>query len=215
MGTDLRIVKHEMFDIDMMEKLLCDQRFSKSDIQRLRTYKKNRIFGNVVEVVYNFGKGCEENELGRLYAKNNIGLQSFPRELRNPLLAKHYWDIDMENCHFCLLVKIGNDWNIKVDNIRYYVENRDKCLQMVSMDRKIAKTAYLKVAYGGKVSNDENNVDDIPPDADLAVIRLIEVEVKSLMDMVCKHDRTQFRKGTPIQVQASDFVFRSNDRCVV
>jgi hypothetical protein len=183
MGTDLRIVKHEVFDIDMMEKLLNDPRFSKADIQRLRSYKKNRTYGNVVEVVYNFGKGCDVNELGRLYAKGNTSLQSFPREIRNPLIAKHYWDIDMENCHFSLLLKIGNDWNIKIDNIRYYVENREKCLQMVSGDRKIAKTVYLKVAYGGKVSKDENNVDDVPSDADLTILRLIEVEVKSLMDM--------------------------------
>lgn len=193
---DLHIVKNELFDVDIIEDILRDnEKYNKYDLNRLKTYKKHRLGGNVVQVVYHYGKGCEELELGRLYVKNNIGLQSFPRDIRNPLLDRHYWDVDMANAHFSLMIKLGHEWNIKVDNIKYYCDNRNECLNKVSSNRKIAKTSYLKVAYGGNVKlHDENyNDDGIAPDGDLTILRLVENEVKSLMDM-CYTKYEQYHK---------------------
>jgi hypothetical protein len=168
-NNDLHIVKYELYDPDVMEQLLRDvDNFSKQDLKRLKLYKKSRLHGNSIEVVYHYGKGCEENQLGRLYVKNNIGLQSFPFDIRNPLLEKNYWDIDGENMHY-------------VNNIKYYCSNRDQCLQQLSSDRKIAKTAFLKVAYGGniKLYNEFYNDDNLDPDGDITLLKNIETETKN------------------------------------
>jgi hypothetical protein len=193
-NNDLHIVKYELYDPDVMEQLLRDvDNFSKQDLKRLKLYKKNRLHGNSVEVVYHYGKGCEENQLGRLYVKNNIGLQSFPFDIRNPLLEKNYWDIDGENMHYVLMSKLGESWGINVDYIKYYCNNRDQCLQQLSSNRKIAKTAFLKVAYGGNVKlyNDFYNDDNLDPEGDITLLKNIETETKNLMEM-CYIKYTQF-----------------------
>ena len=74
----MKIVKVELYDIDLIDEILRDTNtFSKTDLNRLKTYKKHRLSGNQVQVVYHYGKGVEEYELGRLYTKDNIGLQAF------------------------------------------------------------------------------------------------------------------------------------------
>ena len=129
----MKIVKTELYDPDVMEALLRDTKsFSKKDLQRLSLYKKQRKHGNKVEVVYHYGKGCDKYQLGRLYAKDNQGLQSFPFDIRNPLLEANYFDIDMECCHHNLMVRLGKEWGIVVKNIEYYCQNRDKCLNELS-----------------------------------------------------------------------------------
>lgn len=142
---DLHIVKEEIYDADIMEEILRDiNTFPKSELNRLRAYKKSRKYGNKVDVIYHYGKGCEEIQLGRLYVKNNRGLQSFQREIRDALLEKHHFSIDMENAHYNLMIKLGTEWNINVSNIKYYCENRNQCLKMLSDDKKISKLSYLK-----------------------------------------------------------------------
>lgn len=194
--SDLHIVKFELFDVDVMEKLLRDtDSFSKADLNRLRTYKKHRLHGNSVQVVYFYGKGLETFQLGRLYAKNNIGLQSFPRDIRNPLLEKYYWDIDIENCHYCLMIKLGNEWNIKTEFIKYYCDNRAKCLLEVSDDRRIAKTLFLKVAFGGNVKLYNESYEDVkePAEDKLKILKQIEKEVEILMEL-CYLKHPQYHK---------------------
>lgn len=182
---DLHIVKEEIYDADIMEEILRDiNTFPKSELNRLRAYKKSRKYGNKVDVIYHYGKGCEENQLGRLYVKNNRGLQSFQREIRDALLEKHHFSIDIENAHYNLMIKLGNDWNINLSNIKYYCENRDMCLKMLSDDRKISKLSYLKVAYGGNISLYDNTISEfVEPEGDTKLLKEIEKEVKSLISM--------------------------------
>lgn len=182
---DLHIVKEEIYDADMMEEILRDiNTFPKTELNRLRAYKKSRKYGNKVDVIYHYGKGCEENQLGRLYVKNNRGLQSFQREIRDALLEKHHFSVDMENAHYNLMVKLGEDWNINVSNIKYYCENRNECLKMLSEDNKIAKLAYLKVAYGGNIKLYDNTIGEFTePEGDTRLLKEIEKEVKSLIEI--------------------------------
>ena len=182
---DLHIVKEEIYDADIMEEILRDiNTFPKSELNRLRAYKKSRKYGNKVDVIYHYGKGCEENHLGRLYVKNNRGLQSFQREIRDSLLEKHHLSIDMENAHYNLMVKLGEEWNINVSNIKYYCENRNECLKMLSDDRKVSKLSYLKVAYGGNISLYDNTLGEfVEPEGDTKLLKDIEKEVKSLIEM--------------------------------
>jgi hypothetical protein len=182
---DLHIVKEEIYDADVMEEILRDiKTFPKSELNRLRAYKKSRKYGNKVDVIYHYGKGCEESQLGRLYVKNNRGLQSFQREIRDALLEKHHYSLDIENAHYNLMLKLGNDWNMNISNIKYYCENRDECLKMLSEDRKISKLSYLKVAYGGNISLYDNTICEfVEPEGDIKLLKEIEKEVKSLIEM--------------------------------
>ena len=185
-NSDFHIVKEELYDPDVMEEILRDiDSYPKNELIKLRNYKKGRKQGNCVEVVYHYGKGCEHNKLGRLYVKNNKGLQAFPHDIRNPLLEKYYWDIDCENMHFNLMQKLGTDWGICVDNVKYYCDHRNECLLEVSSDRKIAKTAFLKVAYGGNIKLHSEYCDEnyIEPEGNISRLKLIETETKNLMDM--------------------------------
>jgi len=180
---DLHIVKDELYDPDIMEAILRDaESYPKSELQKLRNYKKSRVQGNCVKVIYNFGKGCEKNQLGRLYAGSK-GLQAFPHDIRDPLLERFYWNIDLMNCHFFIMIKLGREWNVNVDNIIYYCNHRNECLKQVSNDRKLAKLSFLKVAYGGNVKlHDEFMDNDIEPDGDLTLLKKVEIETKLLMN---------------------------------
>ena len=184
-NKDLHIVKEELYDADVMEAILRDiDSYPKTELLKLKTYKKSRKQGNSIEVVYHYGRLCEDYQLGRLYVQNNRGLQAFPHDIRNPLLEKFYWDIDFEAAHHNIMLKIAKDWNINIDNIKYYCENRDECLKKVSKDRKIAKNAFLKVAFGGhiKLYNEYyNNTQD--PEGDISLLKEIEKETQNLMDM--------------------------------
>lgn len=195
-NTDVHIVKTELYDTNIMDGLLRDTAsFSKRDLTRLSMYKKGRVHGNKVEVVYHYGKGCEKDRLGRLYVKNGQGLQAFPFDMRNPLLQKHYWDIDMENAHYNLLHKLADSWGLKTDAIRQYIDNRDEELMKVSSNRRIAKTTFLKIAYGGniKVYNEMYNDVSLTENADLTLVRRIEKEMTAIVDM-CWSKYSQFQK---------------------
>ena len=195
-NTDIHIVKSELYDANVIDCLLRDTAsFSKRDLTRLSLYKKGRKHGNKVEVVYHYGKGCEKDRLGRLYVKNGQGLQAFPFDMRNPLLEKHYWDIDMENCHYHLLAKLADSWGLKTEAIRQYINNRNEELQKVSSNRRSAKTTFLKIAYGGniKLYNEYYNDVGLSDDADLTLVRKIEKEMASIVDM-CWAKYSQYHK---------------------
>ena len=200
------LVKTELYDADVMEDILRDTNFATKDLRVLGQYKRSRQGSNKVQVCYEFGKGCEENQIGRLYVKNNQGLQAFPFDIRNPLLDKNYWDCDMENCHYWLLYQFGLNNNLKVDAIGKYCYNRDAELSKVSSNRGVAKTAFLKVAYGGKITMNDNknfvtvpngmiaelnmiwgtryNEDNIALDGDFSLLKDIEKEMGVIRDVV-------------------------------
>lgn len=188
------IVKNELYDPNVMEALIKDiKTFSKADLGKLSRYKRGRKHGNQVEVVYHYArhkdKVCDElikaDKLGRLYARDGQGLQAFAFDMRNPLLEANYWDCDMENCHYIILEQLARNWGLKTKAIKYYINNRVACLMMISENRGVAKTAFLKIAYGGniKMYNEFYNDDGIPHTADLTVVRAIEAEMKAIVDM--------------------------------
>jgi len=186
LSPDLKIVKTECYDADVIEVIARDKRFSKSNLQKLSQYKKGRSHANEVEVVYHYARGLETLRMGRLYPHNNLGLQSFPHDIRNPLLDKHYWDCDMENAHYVFMINIANKYNLRNDAIKYYVENRNDCLARISDNRRIAKTAYLKTGYGGNVKlySDFYADDGIEADGDLTQLKEVEAEIQPLVDVV-------------------------------
>jgi len=188
--------RDEYYDPDVMDAILIDTgSFGHKDLGNLSRYKKNRVHGNKVRVQYTFGRGCEKNQLGRLYAKGGLGLQSFPFDIRNPLIDKNYWDVDMENAHYVLLAKLGDDWGVKTDAIHSYILNRTEELKKVSENRSVAKTAFLKVAYGGniKLHGEFYSDDGIAPEGDATLLKKIEAEMKVIVDL-CWTKYSQFQK---------------------
>lgn len=181
----MRIVKTEMFDPDVAEVILRDPGFSKKSRERLGRYIKSRSHANQVRVLYCYGKRWEDIQFGRLYPKDDIGLQAFPFDIRNPLLEKYYWDVDMVNCHYVILAKMADDWGLPTEAIHQYIDNRDAELAKVSSVRKIAKTAFLKIAYGGNIKlYDDRYDDDGVVEGDMTLIRRIEKEMTSIVDRV-------------------------------
>jgi hypothetical protein len=182
------IVKKELFDPDVMKSLLSDERFAAVDRARLKKYYKIRSKSNEVQVVYNFGKGYETSQLGRLYPNYGLGLQCFGREIRNPLTAKYYWDIDIENAHFILAQRMAEERGLITTAMKRYISNRDVCLNEVSSNRNIAKVAFLKVLYGGDIGATKLYnpfIDSFEePDGDMTFLNSIKLEVDALMDHI-------------------------------
>ena len=77
---------------------------------------------------------------GRLFSLNSIQLVAC--EIRG-LLFKHATDIDISNCHPCLLLYLCKKNNIPCTYLQEYVENRDSVLSQISPDRGEAKHIIL------------------------------------------------------------------------
>jgi hypothetical protein len=181
--TTTIVSKTEMYDPDVMDALLTDKSFSHKVLRALGEYRKNRKGGNKVPVIYTLGKGHEESKLGRLFPQNSAGLGVFPRDIRNPLLERFYFDVDIENAHYNLMLKIAadNGWEHKA--MKQYVENREAELLKVSKDRRIAKTSFLKAAFGGNTKLWNEHVEDCGlPDGDITLLKSIESEVKRISE---------------------------------
>jgi len=145
------LTKTEMFCEDTMKAILNDDAFSKSDRARLSLYNKHKLGAGRVLVSYRLGLGCEELKLGRLYPEDGLGIQSYSRIMRNPLMAKTYWDLDIENCHYRIAEQYAVAHGLKHDKISEYCDKRDEVLAMTSNSRIKAKTEFLKLLYGGDI----------------------------------------------------------------
>lgn len=184
--TDFYREYEELFDADVIEAILRDEGFCKETRKRLSTYKKSREHGNRVKVRYYYGKGCGDLKVGRVFPKNFSGLQAFPRDVRDPLNAKHYWDLDMENAHYWIMRNFCEKQGLKHEKIDFYCDNREECLRKVSSNRTLAKTAFLKIAYGGNIKLADINAEDDgeEPEGDITLIKECEKEIATVITYV-------------------------------
>ena len=191
-NIDFKIVKNEHFDTDVMNAILNDQSISVADRKRLSTYNRTRSSIGTHEVVYHYAKGFEKDKIGRLYAKAKQGLQSFPFDIRNPLLSKYYWDVDMENCHYVILAHYADRLSLNTTPLWKYINNRNEELKKVSDDRTLGKIAFLKIPYGGSISLlNEFRGDgvvysdvELSPEADLTLLYEIKSVMGNIVDLV-------------------------------
>lgn len=195
-----RIVKTELFDPNVMAELLkAVKQFPKKTLEKLSLYNRKRRSGNDVMVVYKLGKNCDKAQAGRLFPEEEMGLANFPYDIRNPLLAPFYWDIDIENAHYTFLLKFGKEWGVKTDAIEYYINNREECLEATNADRGIAKVAFLRVAYGSvSVVNEicgtnhkEDDVEFVNDVDDEHIFKRIQKEISTLTE-ICYAKHPQF-----------------------
>lgn len=181
------VSKQELFDENHCKSILIDDMFARADRNRLTGYNKHRTSGGTLSATYNYATGCAEHRLGRVFPADGLGLSAFRFDMRNPLADKFYWDVDVENAHYNIAVWYADQIGMQTPTIKHYCENRDQCLKMVSDDRKLAKTEFLKILYGGdiKLYNEHYEmVDGTPKDQGIAFLREMEKETRQLMDLL-------------------------------
>lgn len=222
----MTIAKIEYFDEEVMKPILSDDRFNSKDLKRLSEYNKHRVNGGQVNVSYCFGEGCVEHKLGRLFPDNGIGLQSFRFDLRNPLAKRWYWDTDIENCHYVIALKYCLQYNLPHSAILKYIQNRERCLSVVSSSRKKAKTEFLKVLYGGTLQlyrSDYQEVEGCITAEGHILLKDIKYEMDALMNTVwVKHpqyhdlkigkDKKKISKKYNPQASLMSLLFQSDER---
>lgn len=156
-ASDIKVVKVETFDIDVMESLASHDGISITVKQLLKSYKKNRQNGNMVQIIYEYGKSMKQICKGRLYPQKGLGLQNFPHDVRNALAGKYYWDVDMVNSQPVILYNLCKKNGWKCDKLKEYVENRSEHLDNIMMelkcDRDTAKTLCISVMFGARPIN--------------------------------------------------------------
>lgn len=180
------VVKVERYDEDIMRQMLVDERIS-SDVRKSLSnyYRHSRITPSKATVQYELSKNCLDARVGRLYPVGGCGLQSFPFDIRNPLLSKYYFDVDIENAHYNIALKLAKDFGIPHDAIERYCKHRDECLAMISDVRKVAKVAFLKIAYGGDLSLYRSDYEDITSSYNPDAIPFIRI-LKNQMDVLAE-----------------------------
>jgi hypothetical protein len=154
-ANDVKIVKEELYDADAMDGLSSHDGVSVDVKKLLKAYRKQRVDGNKVQVVYEYGKDWKKLKVGRQYPQKGIGLQNFPSDVRNALSKKYYFDIDCVNSQPVILVQLCKTHGWNCTQLEKYVNERASKLSdiMKALDctRDEAKEICLVTLFGGKV----------------------------------------------------------------
>jgi len=86
---------------------------------------------------------------GRYYGQKG-SLETLERECRGTICRDYYHDIDMVNAHPVLLIQLAHQYRKDLPEMEAYVDRREEVLARVSENREEAKTAVIKVLYGGR-----------------------------------------------------------------
>ena len=125
----------------------------------LRIYQKISKYG-ICKIPYR--RSFKFSDKGRLYAHCNIGMQSFPREIRLLLNANISTDIDLENCHPTILAHLCEEYDIACKCIREYRDDRDKFLNELKdangLTRARAKEIIIAIMNGSRSEYKQLNV---------------------------------------------------------
>jgi Family of unknown function (DUF5906) len=97
---------------------------------------------------------------GRQYAEGALSLQSLSRCIRHTASVDHYIDYDFTNCHPTILLQYCEKKGYACDDVKYYINNRDKCLAKIiehnpGYTRDAAKTVFLSLLNGGNSDYDK------------------------------------------------------------
>ena len=121
-----------------------------------------RVMGGKLPVVY--FRPIDAEGYGRLRARVDVEGSSarllpyvyMYREIRAPLAAAHYWDVDFANCQPSLLRQRLREAGIDRPLLDRYVDRRDEGLKDVSaccgVDRDAAKSLFIRLVYGGGIA---------------------------------------------------------------
>jgi hypothetical protein len=178
--------KIERYDEEMLKAMLADESIPAMERRKLSDYYRSRSQVGVKAVAYELTKNCVELQLGRLYPIGGLGLQSVRWDIRNPLLSKHYFDIDMENCHFRIARSFAHKFGLAIPCLSRYCDERDACLAEYCEDRTKAKGAFLKLLYGGDISLYNEQCEDLGGSAVSShqFMRDLGIELRNLREQI-------------------------------
>ncbi|KAI8916686.1 hypothetical protein DFJ77DRAFT_510124 [Powellomyces hirtus] len=110
--------------------------------KKLKLFRKCNVAVNQYRIEYTYSK-YSINESGRLFARNGVGLQAFPRDVRAFIAKEFYVDVDFVNSMPTQLSQVFHQENIKCDKLDEYVENRPKVLKEQRLTKKGAIALML------------------------------------------------------------------------
>ena len=106
---------------------------AKKEYAKLVKYLEAKVKDENDYVKYNYTKGRTN---GRLFGDNTI--QSCKRNVRGFLCQDITTDIDLDNCHPNLLMKVCESQNIECPNLKQYCNERRQLLQRIMSDDNIS-----------------------------------------------------------------------------
>jgi len=147
------ITKTELYDVDMLQKLVMKEGIAHKDKLDLQRYHKRRINANHVLIPYDFGKEYKALQIGRIHPSPYCGLAVFPKDIRAALAQKYYWDVDIENAQPTLLIVLAKQYQVDCPALIEYCSHREQILEEIvknhEMTRDEAKQICISVLFGG------------------------------------------------------------------
>lgn len=220
------IRKTQLIDLTRLNQLLEMKdlhRDAYAHLKRLQTACKGCSTNTAsLDVVYTLARGFEGKPFGRLYEVKQLGMQCLWREIRAFLADPHYWDVDVVNCHYAILLQLADGLGVepfRTQHIRKYVENRDEMLYDISPSREVGKLALIKVLYGGKVDDMDTDEDDAEH-VDAAALEAIRDEVHDLTALFWTRQKElrsieKIRRADRAQTSFLSYYLHSLERKVV
>ena len=150
--------RREKVDTERLEFLLNNPDVPKKDKALLTAWKKLIKEGCWADIVYVLGKNVKDSDeaLGRLNAKGGVGLQAFPRDIRNALAQRLYWDIDMVSAHPTLTRELSRRHNLSTTYQDELINNRnDKISELMDLkecSKELAKIYITAIYFGEEIS---------------------------------------------------------------
>lgn len=191
----------------------------KEEVQQLKTRLNNIITNNKLGLsnTYNYAwKNLRTNqyqgfENGRLFSSTSI--QGLQREIRNAIIDReNCLDVDMTNCHPCVLNQVTLLLNVNAPTLNNYVTNRDSLLSEIEAEYKLkrdeSKTIPLAVINGGIRSTTYSKI---------TWLKTLEDEIKLIYDALIQTQigqRIVSHIKTVNKTNDSDQLIHSNGRVI-
>ena len=129
----------------------CD---AKKEYTKIKNYLDTKAKDNNI-TRYNHIKGRKD---GRLFGDGET-IQTLPKNIRGFICEGITTDLDMDNCHPSILLRLCKEYNIECPNLNlYYNERKEKLKNIMEDDNVDYETAKLKVLVATN-SNKKINTD--------------------------------------------------------
>ena len=153
-SSDMAITKREKVDMERLDFLRTNPDVPAKIKGILSAWGKLVKEGCWAEVLYVLGKNAKfsDDALGRLNAKNGIGLQSFPRDIRNALAQRVYWDIDIASAHPTLCRELCNRYTLPTVYQDEFIANKsekmNEIMEVKDCNKDSAKITITSLYFG-------------------------------------------------------------------
>lgn len=222
------IRKTQLIDLTRLNQLLEMKdlhRDAYAALSRIRTACKGCSTNTApLDVVYTLARGFEGKPIGRLYEVKQLGMQAMWREIRAFIAEPNYWDVDVVNAHYSILLQLADGLGVepfRTHHIRRYVEHRDEMLADISPSREVGKLLLIRILYGGRVDDMDTPQEDTECDhVDAEALEAIRNEVQDLTAVFWQRQpemRTiqKIRKSSRGKVSFLSYYLHSLERKIV